>query len=393
LRETAYTCDRILPADCHLLYTLRFIHMKNALFLALATAVFTWTPSALAQGQDDSLLPIGVTQHLARGFTWAAAGGGAESPGWDWTRPDAMAPAGVSHSRPVAEGQWRLSYTLEIQEFGGLRDGRDDLANGALFSSGFSTLPSEATFQTRSLNVQHGLGDGWSVFGTLPLIDREMVNLTGMGASSFTSRSSGIGDVSLGAAYELIVCNGRLLRLNLGMSLPTGSVDERDTDENGASFLLPYAMQRGTGTHDLLPGVTMIFQEPSWSWGVQAQARVHMGTNSEGWSWGPSMETSAWASRGWTESVSTSLRLMGDFSSDLHGDADDASPFRNPLEATGAQGGDRLDIAGGVQWLLDDRPGVSNLLSLELALPVDEWVKGPQLSTDWRLVLGWQWSF
>jgi len=367
--------------------------MNKAQFAALTAALLACSTSARAQGWDGSPASGSAVRHLAPGFTWGPAQGGAESPAWDWTRIDAIGPAGVPLSRPVAEGQWRLSYSFEMSEFDGLRDGRDDLSSGMLFGAGFSTLPSEATFNTHRLELEHGLGGGWSVFGALPFVDREMLNWAAMGSTSFTTRSSGVGDVSFGTAYDQILCNGRLLRLNLGLSIPTGSVDESDADENGAAFLLPYSMQRGTGTHDVMPGVTMVFQETSWSWGVNAQGRLHVGTNSEGWSWGPSMQASIWASRPWTRRLGTSLRLLGDFSSDLHGDADGADPTRNPIEGVGAQGGDRIDVAGGLQWLLDDRDGSQNLLTVEAAVPVDQWLKGPQLTMDWRLLVGWQWSF
>ena len=57
------------------------------------------------------------------------------------------------------------------------------------------TFPGEATFQTHQLEVQRGLGDGWSLFGSLPFISREMVNWANGGASSFKTNADGVGDI------------------------------------------------------------------------------------------------------------------------------------------------------------------------------------------------------
>ena len=61
------------------------------------------------------------------------------------------------------------------------------------------------------------------------------------------------------------------LHLNAGLSLPTGDIDEEDDvlapTGMRPTLRLPYAMQLGTGTWDLLPGLTYNGNHHQWGWG------------------------------------------------------------------------------------------------------------------------------
>ena len=62
------------------------------------------------------------------------------------------------------------------------------------------------------------------------------------------------------------------LHANVGLSFPTGSINERDKNpmSMGNNVRLPYPMQNGSGTYDFLPGLTYIGKQEVWSWGAQA---------------------------------------------------------------------------------------------------------------------------
>ncbi len=71
------------------------------------------------------------------------------------------------------------------------------------------------------------------------------------------SSSSGIGDIALSASTPLWHRDRHAIVANLGVSLPLGSIDEigptpRDAENDTQ---LPYTMQIGSGTIDLLPGI------------------------------------------------------------------------------------------------------------------------------------------
>ena len=78
------------------------------------------------------------------------------------------------------------------------------------------------------------------------------------------------------------------IHVNFGASLPTGSTDETDQilTPTGAtpSPRMPYAMQLGSGTVDLLPGVTYNGRADKVRWGAQYAGTIRTGSDN-GYSW------------------------------------------------------------------------------------------------------------
>jgi hypothetical protein len=53
------------------------------------------------------------------------------------------------------------------------------------------------------------------------------------------------------------------------------------------------------------------------------------------------------------------------------------------------RGGWRLDLWPGINFLTSK----GHRIAIEVGLPTAQWLYGPQLETDWRLVVGWQKAF
>ena len=66
-------------------------------------------------------------------------------------------------------------------------------------------------------------------------------------------------------------------------------------------------MQLGSGTYDLLPGLTYLGQSDEWSWGVQTIETLRLGRNDEGYTLGDNLMATGWVARKWTGVFSTSL--------------------------------------------------------------------------------------
>jgi len=98
------------------------------------------------------------------------------------------------------------------------------------------------------------------------LVEKEMLHTTfqgGMGTNvlgEFTTETSGVSDTKVSALVRGWESGHHKMHFNIGLSLPTGSIDETDdilTPMNmQPTVRLPYPMQLGSGTYDLLPGIT-----------------------------------------------------------------------------------------------------------------------------------------
>ena len=306
-------------------------------------------------------------------------------------RPDGRAPAGVRYAELALYEGWSLEIRMSRNEQDGLRDKRDTISSSEIFAQGYSHAPRELTTDRIDFMLLYGMERDTTLFAGLPWISREMKIDTQSG--SFDTETEGVGDLRLGIVTEYEFLDREVLNLTLGLSIPTGSIKEDDRDDNGQSMRLPYSMQLGTGTFDLLPGVTWMTHSDPWTLGLQGLGRIHLGDNGEGWARSNEGEVSAWAARSLTDATAASLRLRGVYWGDVHGRDDELDATRNPLEDRTRQGGERIDAIGGFHWQLGDGLQDVRSLGLEVGVPVAEWLDGPGISTRAWAVLAWRISF
>jgi len=362
-----------------------------------ATATLALAPSTAAQtsiGSDDPHeLALGMAPYAGSSLLFSSQG---EVAYWDHDRPDRDAPLGVPFTQTLDVGQWLVAYTYHYTSKEGLRDGSVDFTSANLFAPPFNytVLPTEMTTQTHQLEALYGWDGDWTVFARLPVHVKDMDNLTSTMAT-FETSSSGIGDVMLGGARTVGEIDGELIQLHIGLSIPTGSIDERDRDQNGMSQLLPYTMQLGTGTFDLHPGVTYKMQLESWSWGLQGRGRIHIEKNSDDWAVSDGFTFSGWAQTPFNDTTSGSLRVELNSWGDYHGEnlELEARQNENPLNDEAFQGGMRIDLLAGLNVDLGRDSQRSQRVVIEGGVPVDEWLDGPQLSVEWLLTVGYQLGF
>ncbi len=315
-----------------------------------------------------------------------------DSTGWDWARPDARPPVGVTFTDLLDAKEWMVYVRYERIEQDGMRDDMEDLSSQEIFDMGYEVAAEEMSTDVLDLQMFYGWDERWTLFAELPWIARKMDNETDTG-DGFETEANGIGDLKLGTVRALHQGDGRKLVANLGLSIPTGSVDEADHDQNGERITLPYSMQIGTGTYNLHPGLSWLVQYDTWSWGAQGQWRLRVGRNDEDWAKSNEGDLSVWVAKGFSPSVSGSLRLRGYFWGDIHGESDELDPTVSPLNDRHTQGGERYDLVGGLTWQLGGGYETVRTLSVEVGKPVVEWLDGPGLSTDIYLLLGWRYSF
>ncbi len=67
------------------------------------------------------------------------------------------------------------------------------------------------------------------------------------------------------------------MHLKLGLNLPTGSIDEKDS----MSRILGYGMQLGSGTYDFEPAITYLAQTENYSYGAQLGGILRIGENDQ----------------------------------------------------------------------------------------------------------------
>jgi hypothetical protein len=224
---------------------------------------------------------------------------------------------------------------------------------------------------------------------------------SGMGMGSGTSAAtgsgnvtqpdmstSGLGDTEIRGIYKI---NNEWVA-SLGLSLPTGSIDE-ETMVKGASVRVPYGMQLGTGTYDLKPALTWLSgsADGKWSWGAQGQFVVHTGNNDHDYHFGDSFKAIGWMQRNYGPAVGW-VRMAYTNTDKIHGEDPDMKKMMAVMPSPDANkfnyGGERLDGLLGVGYTHR-----SFSLGIEAGAPLYQYVNGLQLKTQWLLNFGAQIMF
>ncbi len=330
----------------------------------------------------------------------------------DHTR-HARAPIGVMGDHIHPKGQFMMSYRFMRMHMEGSRIGTRNVSPQTIVTTvpnrflgqpmqppTLRVVPTKMTTDMHMFGAMYAPTNNLTLMGMVNYIEKEMDHLTFMGRAGtairggFTTRSEGFGDVKLTGLYRLYDDPVHHLHLNLGLSIPTGDITKRDTvlapTGMRPNLRLPYAMQLGTGTFDLLPGLTYAGSVGDVSWGAQYRAEIRLeDENNEGYAWGDKHAVTAWVAYQWAPWISTSLRLDAMTQDSIDGfDANIVAPVQTADPDN--YGGERVDAFIGVTLSGQSGAFKGHRLALEVGTPIFQDLNGPQLETDWTVTLGWQ---
>ena len=309
------------------------------------------------------------------------------------TRADDHGPIGVMGDHMHARGEWMFSYRLMHMRMDGNRDGTDSVSTTDVLAD-FMVAPLEMTMQMHMVGGMYGWSDDLTLMAMVPYVSTSMDHVNFM-AVEFETESDGVGDIKLGGLYRLHTDATSHAHLNLGVSVPTGSIDEEDVTpaSGGVPVQLPYPMQLGSGTWDLSLGGTWTAAPSAWSYGAQALQTLRIGDNDHGYRLGNRTDVTAWVARSLGDSLSASLRLAGARWGDVHGSDDELGAMPTaPTKLPGLRGGKRVDLLLGVNAYASSGALAGHRLAFEVGAPLWEDLDGPQLSTEFVATIGWQYA-
>lgn len=330
-------------------------------------------------------------------------------------RADDHAPIGVMGDHMHKKGEWMLSYRFMRMDMEDNRSGTSGLSPETIVTTvpnrffgvagqpaTLRVVPTEMTTDMHMLGAMYAPSDVFTLMLMANYIDRDMDHITFQGGAgttrlgTFTTNARGLGDTKAGALIRLYEDQTHHLHLNAGISLPTGSIKEKDTilAPNGTTptLRMPYAMQLGSGTYDLLPGVTYSGTHHKWGWGAQYSGVVHLGDNSQDYTWGDKHQISIWGSYLIMPAVSASLRVTGERESQIDGiDSQIVAPVQtaNPEN----YGGKRISTSLGINTVIPSGALKGHRFSVEATLPVYQNLNGPQMERDKAFIFGWSKAF
>ena len=316
---------------------------------------------------------------------------------WTAARPDGHAPISVMGDHMHAMGEWMVSYRYMTMDMEGLLDGSSDISPSDAATKydikmkGMASpmmLPKAMTMDMHMFGSMYAISDKWTLMCMLNYLDNEMTM-----QNNAEMESDGIGDLKLAGLYDLARWDsGRRIHLNIGLSAPTGSIDEKKSDGS----ILGYGMQLGSGTWDFHPAITYLAQTDNYSYGAQLGGIFRTSDNDRGYTLGNRLEALLWGARKLTDSLSASLKLDYSTQEEVDGSHSGITNMQKMMSSSNRpdhQGRDITTFGLGLNYYFQDGGLKGHRIAAEWETPLDQKVNGVQLELDSTWTLGWQYAW
>lgn len=309
----------------------------------------------------------------------------------------------IYHTHPA--GMWMFNYKFMRMNMRGLRDGTSDVDKSSVgYHRGkpyddIMMIPTDMTMDMHMVMAMYGITDRLTVMAMATYLDNKMNMLMDMGGMMPITRedpmrTSGLGDTEIRGIYKI----NKYLVGSLGLSLPTGDIDNEFVTMGRPPYRQPYDMQLGSGTYYLKPALTYtaLSDDAKWNWGAQAMYTWHTGKNENDWKYGDSLKVTGWLQRAFGPATSW-LRLAYSDTGRIRGHDTEIDKLLDPSKMKGAPmpdadpdnyGGQRLDGLIGISFL---KGPIS--IGIEGGVPLYQNLNGLQLKTTWTLNAGIQVMF
>ncbi len=294
---------------------------------------------------------------------------------------------------------WDFGIVYKRQRFEGYQSGTDKLSNNdVLFVPGdtrtdenYPILPTVISQEAVVVQFAYQLDDSSSLSLGIPYIRQSTDHISSVpGYDTFEIESQGVGDIYLNYQRTFYQNAQHQWRWTLGLSAPTGSIDEKgDTPRGPGNQQLPYTMQLGSGTWDFPLAIHYQYSGETTVWGANVQARVRSGENDRDYRLGNRLTVNGWGRRCLEVGLCVTARLSYVHWQDIRGQDDSiVIPSSNPYPANITDpdnyGGDKVNLALGLEM-----PWQNNLLVMELGAPLIQDLNGVQTRENFSVSLGW----
>ncbi len=323
----------------------------------------------------------------------------------------ATIPAGVSGVAMVGQGETMVMYMPMVMNMEGNYIGTTKVSAPTILSlpngSGggpayLRMVPQSMDADMQMFGATYGVTDAINIMVMGSYIEKDMTMSTYykmpmppmpgvpplVGTQNYTT--DGFGDVSVMGLFRLYDDGINHVHFNLGLGLPTGNTAEQMTMLTPMSLTptymvmrATYGMQIGTGTYNLLPGVSYTGNMGLWSWGAVYRGFFPMDSHN-GYQWGDVNQLTGWAGYTFYPGITATTRIAGTVQGRI--DGKDPQIFGAMQGANPANyGGERIDLFGGIEIAGHEFGLGHTKFAIEAGLPLYQNLNGPQIGESWQL--------
>lgn len=297
------------------------------------------------------------------------------------------------------KGAWSVGYRYLYMNMEGYLDGQKSVSTAEILKT-FAIAQPRMSQEMHLIEASYAPTDRLSVLLGIPYIMQTTEHQRRPGANPFVGEefdvtTDGLSDISAKLAYTVYKAASFQILTFAGVGFPTGSIDETGTVPRGQNQPLPYTMQLGSGTYDLNPGIAYSAQAGKWSWGTEFMYKSRLGKNDAGYSFGDRYSATVYLTRRLFDWVAPSIVVTGRSWESISGRDPRLDPVAKavPVANPNFYGGDRIDLIFRLNFAIPRGMLKGNRLSVEGGIPIYQDLNGPQVQSDYRFGVSWQWTF
>jgi len=309
---------------------------------------------------------------------------------WTSARPDGHAPISIMGDHCHKKGEFMFSYRLMSMWMKDNLQSLDNVSNEAIYQN-FMVVPQKMNMSMHMVGLMYAPSNQVTLMVMGNYISNSMDLRTKMGVD-FTTKSGGFGNITIASLLKIMNSDKQSLHGNVGISVPTGNINQRDTTPMMNNAQLAYPMQLGSGTWDPILGFTYLGQSAIISWGAQSKYIFRLGENYENYTLGNRFDIVGWGAIKVSDYFSFSTSLSYFDTQKINGVAADLNPMMMPLFNTNNSGRSQLDVGIGTNFFVSKGSLKDVRIGAEIKIPAYQKVNGMQMKNTLMATFGIQYT-
>ena len=317
---------------------------------------------------------------------------------------DSHGPISIMGDHMHKKGEFMFSYRLGKMNMNNVANGTKKIDTNSVMSSPNGASNNLGNYMNAPISMKmnmHMFGGMYAPLDNLTFMimtsyqEKVMTQqrMPMAGGSRFNVNSSGFSDTRISALINIF--NNDLTKTHIGtvLSLPTGSIDQRDTTPASSNTRLGYSMQNGTGTYDALFFLNNINKFGKLKIGEQfLYKKAFSGNNSKNYKYGDVFELNLWTSYRLIDNVSSSIRINYNYQKKMNGSDNEMNPRMSPAMDSHNKGHNKINLGFGVNLVNTSKIFKNHRIGIEGTFPIYQNLRGLQMQETFRFMIGWQYA-
>ncbi|MFT6220569.1 MAG: hypothetical protein ACJAVG_001289, partial [Rickettsiales bacterium] len=270
--------------------------------------------------KNPNLLKIIISSQFVLGFFINFAANASDSYN---IRPDDHAPIGVMRDHVHKKGEIMTSYRFSYMKMQGAISGNDKVSSAEILKK-YMMAPEKMEMKMHMVGAMYGFTDNLTISAMGIFVEKDMKMINQMD-KTINREVSGFGDTKIQSMYQFFKNSNNRAQFNLGLSIPTGNIKQ---EQEGSRIV--YGMQLGSGSYEILPGISYSGHQDTYSYGAQMNGVFRLNDNNNDYKLADSYNITAWSAKKLNKSFSISTRLNYTITKKIKGRDKDLNIMMSP---------------------------------------------------------------